>query len=340
MNLSCQSEREELFRLLNDYIQSGGMQPSYDDLVSRIFAFQYRYNKVYRDYCIRLGNVSGEIRPADELIFLPVSAFKHYEVKSGDWESEVVFRSSATTGSVRSCHYVRDLDFYKWNALRIWNNVYGNPAGYCILALLPGYLERHDASLVAMVDHLMKVSGHNFNGYFLNHYEALRKKLEECREQKIPTVLFGVSFALLDFVRAYTFDFPELIVMETGGLKGRYQAMPREEIHDRLKKGFGVGQIHSEYGMTELFSQAYSGADGLYSPSDTLHVITKQINDPLTHEIAGKSGIICAVDLANIDTCSFIQTEDVGVVHEDNSFIVQGRLDYSELRGCNLMIDS
>lgn len=336
--MSSDIERNHLLSRLKAF-REGRDDVSFDHLALEVFKYQFKYNTIYQTFCINLGKTPDNVQEVSLIPYLPVTAFKHHIVTTGVWRETTVFKSSATTGAVRSAHFVRDVQWYKDNTLAIWNQFFKPVADYCFLALLPGYLERSDASLVGMVDYFIKHSMYEESGFYLNDYDSLYNKLTVCRDRHIPVVLFGVSFALLDFAQKFRIAFPDLIIIETGGLKGRYNAMTREEIYSRIKDAFGVKSVYSEYGMTELFSQAYSYGDGLYVVPDVMKVTTKQINDPLSDEVINKTGILVIIDLWNLDSCAFIQTEDLGIVYPDGSFKVIGRLDNSELRGCNLMVD-
>lgn len=336
--MNIEKDRSEIMDLLHS-LRGSKTNDLFDYVSILVFQYQYKYNPVFGDFCNHVNRTPDTVRDVSQIPYLPVTAFKHNKVVSGIWSEEAVFRSSATTGSVRSQHFVRDTQWYLNNTVQIWNQYYSPPETYCFLALLPGYLERSDASLVAMADCFMKKSVYSESGFFLNDYIALYERLMLCRDKNIPTVLFGVSFALLDFCENFQIDFPELTIIETGGLKGRYKNMTREAIHHRVIAAFGVKDVHSEYGMTELFSQAYARSQGLFIPPDVMKVSAMQINDPFETESFGKSGVMAIIDLWNVDSCSFIQTEDVGIVNADGSFKVLGRLDHSEVRGCNLMLE-
>ena len=251
---------------------------------------------------------------------------------------EVTFTSSGTTGTITSSHFVTDLGWYTESFRLAFSLFYGNIKNYTILALLPSYLEREGSSLIYMVDDLIKQSGNPYSGFFLYNYDELSYRLKKQKEAQKPTLLIGVTFALLDFIEQYKMDFAQLIVMETGGMKGRREEMIREELHEQLCKGFGVNTIHSEYGMTELLSQAYSNGNGIFNCPPWMKTIIRDTNDPMSLLNDGKTGGINVIDLANINSCSFIATQDLGRVYADNSFEVLGRFDNSDIRGCNLLI--
>ncbi len=251
---------------------------------------------------------------------------------------ETTFTSSGTTGMINSKHLVTDISWYEESFRRAFEIFYGDIKDYCILALLPSYLEREGSSLIYMAEDLVKRSANPDSGFFLYNHDELFQQIKKQQQIKRPTLLIGVTFALLDFVEQYPINFPELIVMETGGMKGRRKEMIREELHETLCKGFGVDAIHSEYGMTELLSQAYSKGNGIFNCPPWMKVITRDTNDPVSTLDTDKTGGINVIDLANINSCSFIATQDLGRVYKDGSFEVLGRFDNSDIRGCNLLI--
>ncbi len=314
-------------------------EAEFEQLALEVFAFQYKYNAFYRRYCSLIGKEFSTVSKLSEIPFLPIQFFKNQILQTGDWTAETVFSSSGTTGAITSQHHCRDLDFYKKTARQGFEQFYGKIENYCILGLLPSYLERSGSSLIAMVDDFIKLSKQPKSGFFLTEHAELAHILRGQRKANIPTLLIGVSFGLLDFIDNYTIDFPELVVMETGGMKGRRREMIRSELHEIIAKGFGIQKIHSEYGMTELFSQGYSKGNGIFEPTSTLSVLSREINDPLSSQTKnGKLGILNIIDLGNLDTCSFIATDDLGRVFADGSFEVLGRLDNSDMRGCNLLV--
>ena len=314
-------------------------ETEFEKLALAVFAFQYQYNAFYQRYCSLIGKDLSAVSTLADIPFLPIQFFKNQTIKTGNWAAETVFSSSGTTGTTTSQHFTRDLDFYKQTARQGFEQFYGKIDNYCILGLLPSYLERSGSSLIAMVDDFIKLSKHPESGFFLHNHAELAEILRGCQRRKIPTLLIGVSFGLLDFVENFTINFPELVVMETGGMKGRRRELIRSELHAIMTKGFGVAHIHSEYGMTELFSQGYSKQKGIFEPTSTLSVWVREINDPLSIlPKKDKLGILNIVDLGNLDTCSFIATDDLGRVFEDGSFEVLGRLDNSDMRGCNLLV--
>ncbi len=335
--MTFDQERTNIYNQYRDLIDE--KHPSRKDYIIDLFLFQYKYNAIYHEYVRNLGINIKDVTSIDKIPFLPISAFKHHEVKTGDFLAEDLFLSSGTTSTVnRSKHFVKDINHYLQNTVYIWSNYFQNIKDYCVLALLPGYLEREGSSLISMVQHFVQLSRYDESGFYLRDHKALYDKLLHNKNNHIPTVLFGVTYALLDFVAAYEISFPELIVMETGGMKGQRKEMTKTELHEVLKPGFGVNHIYSEYGMTELFSQAYATEGILFKPNPCMDTIIHQVNDPLTPEKLGKPGIISVIDLANIDSSAFIQTEDMGILHLDQSFEIIGRMDASDMRGCNLMV--
>jgi len=239
---------------------------------------------------------------------------------------------------INSKHLVTDVSWYEESFRRAFGLFYGDIKSYCVLALLPSYLEREGSSLIYMAEDLVKSSENPDSGFYLYNHEELFQQLKKHQQAGKPTLLIGVTFALLDFIEHYQLDFPELIVMETGGMKGRRKEMIREELHQTLCKGFGVKSIHSEYGMTELLSQAYSKGDGIFNCPPWMKIITRDTNDPMTELAVNQTGGINIIDLANINSCSFIATQDLGRTYGDGSFEVLGRFDNSDIRGCNLLI--
>jgi len=298
---------------------------------------QYADNPVYRQWCNALGRTPVAASRLEDIPFLPVSLFKTHAVRTGaDWQPEAIFRSSRTTGDAPSQHAVRSLALYDAALLRGYEHVYGLLKGTAILALLPSYLERADASLVHMARVLMAESDCSENGFFLHDFDALAHALRQLEAAGRPTLLLGVTFALLDFAEAYPMPLQHTTVMETGGMKGRREEWTRARVHSALGAAFGLPCIHSEYGATELLSQAYAHCDGLFRPAPTMRVLVRDAEDPLAVSATG-TGALCVVDLANIHSCAALATEDLGRVYPDGSFEVLGRMDHSALRGCSLM---
>ena len=311
----------------------------FEALALEVFHFQSEYNPYYRAFLEMPGILRGPVQCLEDIPCMPISAFRYEQVQTLSWVPEVVFTSSGTTGMQSSRHLVRELSWYSANAIRCFSCFYGPVEQYAILALLPAYLERSGSSLVYMAQDFIERSAHSESGFFLHDQDRLRRVLEQCRSQGIPTLLLGVSFALWDFAASGGVDFPELIVMETGGMKGRREEITREALHEILKEGFGVSAIHSEYGMTELLSQAYSQGNGVFHCPPSLQVRVREVYDPFEMALPGRNGLLNIIDLANLDTLSFIATDDLGRILPSGGFEVIGRLDYSELRGCNLMVN-
>lgn len=320
---------EEIFRDMS--------LPEFNALSLKIFQYQVHANPVYHHFCSLLRIDPARVHHFSQIPFLPVSFFKTHEVLSGNLPVQTTFTSSATSGMETSKHPVSDLQVYRQSFTRGFIREYGNPESYCLLALLPAYLERQGSSLIFMVQELMEASGHPMNGFFLYNHAELAARLRELKQKNQKTILIGVSFALLDFAEAFPLDFPGLILIETGGMKGRKKEIIREELHQSLKTAFHIPAIHSEYGMTELLSQAWSKGDGLFRCPPWMKIVIRDVNDPLSVLEDGRSGGINIIDLANVNSCAFISTSDLGKINTDGSFEVLGRYDQSEIRGCNLM---
>jgi phenylacetate-coenzyme A ligase PaaK-like adenylate-forming protein len=312
-------------------------EQAFNERCLEVFQFQARENAVYREYLALLGVNAKEINRVEDIPFLPIELFKTHKITSGESDGEaLIFSSSGTTGTATSKHYVSQLEIYEKSFLRAFQQFYGSPSEYRILALLPSYLERTGSSLIYMVDRLISDSQHPDSGFFLADFDRLRSILNAETDRR--TLLIGVSFGLLDFIEEEGITLQNTIVMETGGMKGRRKEMTREELHARLQKGFGIDSIHSEYGMTELLSQAYSKGNGIFYCPPWMKVLVRDTNDPLSILPSGSSGGVNVIDLANVYSCSFIATSDLGKTYPDGSFEILGRFDYSDLRGCNLMV--
>ncbi|MBB6110531.1 LuxE/PaaK family acyltransferase [Mucilaginibacter lappiensis] len=310
----------------------------FDQVALQIFQHQAKNCSVYRQFIRGLRIDADKIISVEQIPFLPIEFFKSHRILSTDAPVELTFTSSGTTGMITSSHLVSDKTWYEDSFRRAFQLFYGDIRDYTVLALLPSYLEREGSSLIYMVDDLIKQSENPDSGFFLYNHDELYQQLKKQQEAKKPTLLIGVTFGLLDFIETYQINFPELIVMETGGMKGRRKEMIREELHDTLCKGFGVSHIHSEYGMTELLSQAYSKGDGIFECPPWMKIIIRDTNDPISTLAKGKTGGINVIDLANINSCSFIATQDLGKINADGAFEVLGRFDQSDIRGCNLLI--
>jgi phenylacetate-coenzyme A ligase PaaK-like adenylate-forming protein len=311
---------------------------TFDQVALAIFRYQAQYNSIYRQFIEILGIEPDKIQDIHQIPFLPIPFFKTHEIKTGQWQTQTIFTSSGTTGQTPSQHLVKDINWYLTNSVDGFEEFYGSVQDYCILALLPSYLERKGSSLIKMVEYFIQQSKYQQSGFYLYNHEELIQHLKILNHQNIPTLLIGVSFALWELAENFPTELKNIIFMETGGMKGKREEITRTALHQILKNAFQVNSIHSEYGMTELLSQAYSKGNGLFECSKTMKIITKEITDPFTSQKIGKSGTLNIIDLANIDTCSFIATQDVGRVYEDNRFEILGRLDVSDIRGCNLMI--
>tara|TARA_R110000868_G_scaffold20478_4_gene86619 strand:- start:1808 stop:2788 length:981 start_codon:yes stop_codon:yes gene_type:complete len=303
-----------------------------------VFKFQFENNKVYRSFCDLLYVHPSDVKTIQDIPFLPIQFFKTHQVLSSKKTVQTTFTSSGTTGSITSKHMVTDLNIYKQSFNKGFQQFYGNIEDYVVLALLPSYLEREGSSLIYMVNALIKQSNYPESGFYLNNLSELKEALIKLDSEGKKTLLIGVSFALLDLVETYQFNLKNTIIMETGGMKGRRKELIRDELHTQLKQGFGVETIHSEYGMTELLSQAYSKGNGIFNCPNWMRVLTRDTEDALTIQPRGKTGGINVIDLANINSCSFIETQDLGRVHNNGSFEVIGRFDNSDIRGCNLMV--
>jgi phenylacetate-coenzyme A ligase PaaK-like adenylate-forming protein len=311
----------------------------FEKISLEIFRYQVSSNLVYKEMVRLLGIGPGKINFVSEIPFIPVSLFRDQQVLSGDDQKvQKIFTSSGTTGSVPSRHLVTDLALYKESFTCSFWRFYGDPAGYRFLALLPGYMERQGSSLIYMMDFLIRNTIRNGSGFYLSDLRALQEQLEKIPPRNIKTILFGASYALLDFAEQYPMDLSDVIIMETGGMKGRRKEMIREELHEILTDRFKVNEIHSEYGMTELLSQAYSKGSGIFRTPPWMKILVRDTNDPMHILPHGQTGGINIIDLANLNSCSFIATQDLGKVHKDGSFEVLGRFDDSDIRGCNLLV--
>jgi phenylacetate-coenzyme A ligase PaaK-like adenylate-forming protein len=313
----------------------------FDAKALEIFRFQVKYNPVYQQYVKLLGTDPDSVIRVTDIPFLPVGFFKSRDVVCGDFEPQGVFESSGTTGSVNSRHFVKDLELYRKSFMGGFRKFYGDPGSWCIIGLLPSYLERQNSSLVFMVDELIRQSSIPESGFCLYDHDALRNKLQHLEDRGQKTLLIGVTFALLDFAEKHALQLQHTVVMETGGMKGRREELTREQVHQLLTTRLGVKKVHSEYGMTELLSQGYSKGDGIFYCSDTMKILVRDEDDPLQVHAPGdqvRRGIINVIDLANMYSCSFIATEDAGKLYPDGSFEVTGRVDNSDIRGCTLMV--
>lgn len=304
----------------------------------KVFRFQYENNLVYRRFCDFMNTNVTEVKTLEQIPFLPIQFFKSEKVLSNKNPIEITFTSSGTTGNQTSSHFVTDVSMYEQSYLQGFSQFYGNIENYVVLALLPSYLEREGSSLIYMAEDLIRKSNNPNSGFYLHNYNDLIEKLIQLDDSGQNVILIGVTYALLDLVERQSFNLKNTIIMETGGMKGRRKEMIREELHSVLQKGFGVDAIHSEYGMTELLSQAYSLGNGIFDCPSFMKILIRDTEDALTFVGNGKTGGINVIDLANINSCSFIATQDLGKKYDNGSFEVLGRFDNSDVRGCNLMV--
>lgn len=311
----------------------------FEEAALKVFRFQYQNNGLYKNF-VDLVKPRGGIQTLTQIPFLPISFFKTHVVKTGQFNEEATFESSGTSGMTSSKHAVKDLELYKNVSFTAFERLYGSLEDYCILALLPSYLEKGNSSLVFMVQEFMKRSKHAASAFYLSDFDALHETLKELEEKGQKTLLIGVTYALLDFATAFPLPLKHTIVMETGGMKGRKRELIRSEVHQTLSRAFGSKDIHSEYGMTELLLQAYSQRDGMFTTPPWMRVLISDQDDPfLLHKQVQKptTGRLHVIDLANIHSCSFIATEDVARLHPNGSFEVLGREDNTDMRGCSLL---
>jgi phenylacetate-coenzyme A ligase PaaK-like adenylate-forming protein len=313
-------------------------QKQFEKIALKVFRFQYENNKVYREFCELLHIEKGKVKSLQQIPFLPIQFFKSHDILSSTNTVKETFTSSGTTGMITSKHLITDLTLYEDSYRKAFSEFYGTIENYVVLALLPSYLERTGSSLIYMVKDLIELSNNQDSGFYLNNYDELISKLIELDSSGQNVVLIGVTYALLDLIEQQNFQLKNTIIMETGGMKGKRKEIIREELHELLCNGFGVSSIHSEYGMTELLSQAYSLGDGIFECPNWMTVLIRDTEDALSYVEIGKTGGINVIDLANINSCSFIATQDLGKKYPNNTFEVLGRFDNSDIRGCNLMV--
>lgn len=311
---------------------------SFVKVAMKVFRHQFEHNSVYREFCDLLKISPNDVNRIEDIPFLPISFFKSHDIISTGLSSDVIFASSGTTGSATSRHLVSDVSLYETSFRRAFSQFYGNIEDYAVLALLPSYLERGGSSLVYMVNDLIEGSNNPESGFYLDDLAGLADKLERLDKSGQNVLLIGVTYALLDLIENRKFNLENTVIMETGGMKGRRKEIIRPELHKILSNGFGVGSIHSEYGMTELLSQAYSTGDGIFECPPWMDVLIRDPEDALTLLPDGKTGGVNIIDLANINSCSFIAAQDLGKKNPNGSFEVLGRFDNSDIRGCNLMV--
>lgn len=330
-NLNIESFADRVFKISSTQ--------EFNELAIELFRHQCNENKVYANYLGNLSINAEHIRNIDQVPCLPIDFFKSHRIVSGDFKEEKIFFSSGTSGMQASRHYIAKLDVYKQSFMRAFRSFYGAAESFTFLGLLPSYMEREGSSLIFMVKTLMEAGGTSHKGFFLDEHRQLAEVLQSLSAAGLPSILIGVSFALLDFAEKYQFPLGEhCILMETGGMKGRREEITREELHQRLCKSFQISAVHSEYGMTELLSQAYSKEKGRFYPPPWMKVLIRDIQDPFSYLPAGRSGAINIIDLANIHSCAFIETQDIGRLFPDGSFEVLGRTDASDIRGCSLLL--
>ncbi len=324
--------------ITNSDIFSISNKKQFEKLALKIFRFQHENNLVYRQFCDLRKIEVQKIKSLEQIPFLPIQFFKSHKVVSNTNEIQEIFTSSGTSGSTTSQHFVTDVSLYEESYQQGFSEFYGNIEDYVVLALLPSYLERSGSSLIYMFDDLIKRTNNPESGFYLDNYQELIQKLIQLDNSGQNVILIGVTYALLDLIEIQKFNLKNTIVMETGGMKGKRKEMIREDLHKQLCEGFGVSSIHSEYGMTELLSQAYSLGNGVFECPPQMQVLIRDTEDALSYVDSGKTGCINVIDLANINSCSFIATQDLGKKYPNNSFEILGRFDNSDIRGCNLMV--
>ena len=310
---------------------------NFEQIAFEVFRFQYINNNIYKSYCDLLKKTPSNIGDISGIPFLPISFFKSHSVMCTK-KYDKVFHSSGTTNENLSKHYVSDIHIYEQSFLKNFIDNYGDPKDYVILGLLPNYMENENSSLIYMVNNLIELSESNDSGFFLKEYDFIIEKMKSLARENKKIILIGVSYALLDLTESKNLNFENTIIIETGGMKGRRREMIKKELHETLKERTGLKKIHSEYGMTELLSQAYSKGDGIFSCPNWMRVYIRDINDPNFLYSNNKSGGINIIDLANINSCSFIATEDMGSLHKNGNFEIMGRIDHTDTRGCNLLV--
>ena len=323
--------------MLEEAIFQISNEKEYEALALQVFRYQYEHVSVYQEFCKHLKISKKSVQSLEDIPFLPIQFFKSHEILSNEKNHDLIFTSSGTTGSIPSKHFVAHRKLYEKSFLKGFQHYYGNPEDWTILALLPSYLEREGSSLVYMVDALIRKSHASESGFYLHNLDALLAKLKELEKKKQKTLLMGVSYALLDLIEKEKLQLQHTVVMETGGMKGKRKELVKEALHELLQEGFGVQNIHSEYGMTELLSQAYSKGQSEFGCPPWMKVLTRDTDDPFSY-LKGKTGGINVIDLANLYSCSFIATQDLGKILPNGNFKILGRFDESDIRGCNLMV--
>lgn len=322
--------KEEIFQISS--------KKEFEKMTLKVFRHQFDHNLVYQQFCNLLNKDKANVKTITDIPFLPIQFFKSHQVLSSTQTVQQTFISSGTTGMTTSQHFVTDVSWYEESYRKAYAQFYGNIEDYAVLALLPSYLERQGSSLIYMVSDLIALSNHTESGFYLHNYDELVVKLIELENSGQNVLLIGVTYALLDLIEKQQFQLKNTIIMETGGMKGKRKEMIRDELHQQLCEGFGVSSIHSEYGMTELLSQAYSLGEGIFECPNWMQILIRDTEDALTYVEVQKTGGINVIDLANFNSCSFIATQDLGKKYPNNSFEVLGRFDNSDIRGCNLMV--
>ncbi|MDD2386395.1 MAG: acyltransferase [Bacteroidales bacterium] len=328
-NFDIKNYTDRIFKIRNE--------EEFYEMSVEAFKYQYQNNKTYREFCDLLNINTSNIDHPTKIPFIPIDFFKTHKLISGLDNAEMILKSSGTSGSEISKHFVTDIKLYEQSFINNFDFFYGNPNKYAILGLLPSYLERTGSSLIYMVSKLCELSKNSMSGFYLNNYDDLNTHIIQLEKSHSKYILIGVSYALLDLAEKYSPKIQNGIVMETGGMKGRRQELTKEELHKILAQSFSTQNIHSEYGMTELLSQAYSKNKGLFRSPPQMRTYIREHNDPLSVKKIG-TGAINIIDLANINSCCFIATSDLGIVYKDNKFSISGRLDNADIRGCNLMV--
>lgn len=321
--------KNKIFEIQND--------TEFNEIALEIFRYQYNNNHIYKQFIDINDFKISEINHYKNIPFLPIEFFKTHKILTSNIIPEIFFESSGTSGMTRSRHFISNIDIYEKSFLKGFETFYGNIEKYSLIALLPNYQEQKNSSLIYMINKLIAATKNTDSGFYLYNLENLAKKLTELNTKKQQTILFGVTYALLDLAENFPVNIPETIIFETGGMKGRRKEMIREELHKTLKKAFKVNTIHGEYGMTELLSQAYSKENGRFYAPKWMKILIRETNDPFSILDNNRTGGINIIDLANIESCSFIATQDLGIVFKDGSFEISGRFDNSDIRGCNLM---
>lgn len=332
------SNTDHAYQNLKESIFKIESADGFEKTALQVFEFQYRHIPIYRNWVDYLNIDPLEVKALSQIPFLPIRFFKEHQIKPAESNPQTIFTSSGTTGMERSQHLVTDLELYQKSFEKGFEHFYGPISQYVVLALLPSYMEREGSSLIYMADDFIKKSAFPESGFYLDDHNALINQLQKLKQEDKKVLLLGVSFALLDLAEQNQLDFPPLIIMETGGMKGRRKELVREEVHQIYKQSFGVPDIHSEYGMTELLSQAYSKGNGVFNTPPWMRILIRDINDPLSLMEESNTGGINVVDLANLNSCAFIATQDIGKLLQNGGFEVLGRFDHSDVRGCNLLV--